>query len=103
MKITPTTLTLKQFFSVCNEQFLIPAYRRRYARGQRQQRKLFDATRFLTSEDTHLLGMVRFLSDTLSPGIKQLEVADGRQWVIGAYSDVSISFQAPTIRSLVAS
>lgn len=34
MKITPTTLTLQQFFSVGNEQFLIPAYQRRYAWGR---------------------------------------------------------------------
>ncbi|ARK80509.1 hypothetical protein BOC40_08800 [Burkholderia pseudomallei] len=48
MRFTPTTLTLKQFFSVSNERFLIPAYQCRYAWGQRQQRELFDDLRLLT-------------------------------------------------------
>lgn len=81
MKITPTTLTLQQFFSVGNERFLIPAYQRRYAWGQRQQRELFDDLRLLTSGDTHLLGTVLFLSDTHKPGINQLELVDGQQRV----------------------
>lgn len=81
MKITPTTLTLQQFFSVGNEQFLIPAYQRRYAWGQRQQRELFDDLRLLPSGDTHLLGTVLFLSDTHKPGINQLELVDGQQRV----------------------
>lgn len=81
MKITPTTLTLQQFFSVGNEQFLIPAYQRRYAWGQRQQRELFDDLRLLPPGDTHLLGTVLFLSDTHKPGINQLELVDGQQRV----------------------
>ncbi|ODV42748.1 hypothetical protein AWV79_24320 [Cupriavidus sp. UYMMa02A] len=81
MKITPTTLTLKQFFSVGNEQFLIPAYQRRYAWGQRQQRELFDDLRLLAPGDTHLLGTVLFLSDTHKPDINQLELVDGQQRV----------------------
>lgn len=81
MKITPTTLTLQQFFSVGNEQFLIPAYQRRYAWGERQQRELFDDIRLLPSGDTHLLGTVLFLSDTHKPGINQLELVDGQQRV----------------------
>ena len=81
MKITPTTLTLQQFFSVGNEQFLIPAYQRRYAWGQRQQRELFDDIRLLPSGDTHLLGTVLFLSETHKPGVNQLELVDGQQRV----------------------
>lgn len=81
MKITPTTLTLQQFFAAGNEQFLIPAYQRRYAWGQRQQRELFDDVRLLPTGDTHLLGTVLFLSDTYKPGINQLELVDGQQRV----------------------
>lgn len=81
MKITPTTLSLQQFFAVGNEQFLIPAYQRRYAWGQRQQRELFDDLRLLPAGDTHLLGTVLFLSDTHKPGINQLELVDGQQRV----------------------
>lgn len=79
MKITPTTLTLQQFFSVANEQFSIPAYQRRYAWGQRQQRELFDDVRLLPAGDTHLLGTVLFLSATHSPHITQMELVDGQQ------------------------
>ncbi len=81
MKITPTTLSLQQFFSVGNEQFLIPAYQRRYAWGQKQQRELFDDIRLLPAGDTHLLGTVLFLSGTHSPNINQLELVDGQQRV----------------------
>ncbi|WP_080295762.1 DUF262 domain-containing protein [Burkholderia pseudomallei] len=48
MRITPVTLTLKQFFGVSNEQFLIPTYQRHYAWGQSQQRELFDDVRLST-------------------------------------------------------
>ena len=81
MNINPTTLTLQQFFSVGNEQFLIPAYQRRYAWGQRQQRELFDDIRLLASGDTHLLGTVLFLSEAYKPGVIQLELVDGQQRV----------------------
>jgi uncharacterized protein with ParB-like and HNH nuclease domain len=81
MKITPTTLTLQQFFSVGNEQFVIPAYQRRYAWGQRQQRELFDDIRLLAVGDTHLLGTVLFLSDSHTAGVNQLELVDGQQRV----------------------
>jgi hypothetical protein len=37
MKITPTTLTLSQLFSSGNEQFLIPAYQRRYSWQEKQK------------------------------------------------------------------
>lgn len=81
MKITPTPLTLQQFFSAGNEQFVIPAYQRRYAWGPRQQRELFDDLRLLAYGDTHLLGTVLFLSDTHKTGINQLELVDGQQRV----------------------
>lgn len=81
MNITPTTLTIQQFFAAGNQQFLIPAYQRRYAWGQRQQRELFDDIRLLASGDTHLLGTVLFLSETYRPGINRLELVDGQQRV----------------------
>ncbi|MBD9475207.1 DUF262 domain-containing protein [Achromobacter sp. ACM01] len=81
MQIKPTTLSLQQFFAASNEQFLIPAYQRRYAWGEKQQRELFDDLRLLPSGDTHLLGTVLFLSETHQPGINQLELVDGQQRV----------------------
>lgn len=81
MKISPTTLTLQQFFSVSNEQFLVPAYQRRYAWGKKQQREFFDDIRLLHDGDTHLLGTVLFLSSTHSPRLNQMELVDGQQRV----------------------
>lgn len=81
MDIHPTPLKIQQLFSVGNEQFVIPAYQRRYAWGQRQQRELFDDIRLLPAGDTHLLGTVLFLSDAYKPGIRKLELVDGQQRV----------------------
>lgn len=79
MNIKPSTLSLQQFFSVGNEQFIIPPYQRRYAWGVKQQRELFDDIRLLPVGDTHLLGTVLFLSGTYTPQVNQLELVDGQQ------------------------
>ena len=79
MKISPNTLTLKQFFSVANEQFVIPAYQRRYAWGAKEQRDLFNDIRLLPAGDTHLLGTVLLLSEAYTPILNQLELVDGQQ------------------------
>ncbi len=36
MKITPTSLTINQLFGATNEQYVIPAYQRRYSWHDRQ-------------------------------------------------------------------
>lgn len=79
MKIIPTTLSVQQFFAAGNEQFLIPAYQRRYAWGLRQQRELFDDLLLLPEQDNHLLGTVLFLAETHGAGINELELVDGQQ------------------------
>lgn len=79
MEITSTTFTLQLFFSSNIEQFIIPAYQRRYAWGERQQRELFEDILHLPSGDTHLLGTVLCLTGTYTPGVNQLELVDGQQ------------------------
>ena len=79
MKITPTTLSLSQLFSSANEQFVIPAYQRRYSWQKKQLTELFDDINFLKSDDTHLLGSVVCLTYSHTAGINPLELVDGQQ------------------------
>jgi uncharacterized protein with ParB-like and HNH nuclease domain len=79
MKITPTTLTLSQFFSSSNELFTIPAYQRRYSWQWKQLAELFDDIYYLKNEDTHLLGSVVCLTTSHRAGLNPLELVDGQQ------------------------
>jgi uncharacterized protein with ParB-like and HNH nuclease domain len=79
MKITPTPLTINQLFSTRNEQFFIPAYQRRYAWQWKQCRELFNDIKYLTNDDSHLLGNIVCLTDAYSANINPLEVIDGQQ------------------------
>jgi uncharacterized protein with ParB-like and HNH nuclease domain len=79
MNIKPNALTLEQFFTGGNEQFIIPPYQRRYAWGLRQQKELFDDIDLLNENDSHLLGTVVFITNTHTPGINMLELVDGQQ------------------------
>ena len=79
MKITPTPLTINQLFSTRNEQFLIPAYQRRYAWQWKQCKELFNDIKYLANDDSHLLGNLVCLIGAHSANINQLEVIDGQQ------------------------
>ena len=79
MKITPTPLTINQLFSTRNEQFLIPAYQRRYAWKWKQCKELFNDIKYLTNDESHLLGNLVCLIGAHSANINQLEVIDGQQ------------------------
>jgi uncharacterized protein with ParB-like and HNH nuclease domain len=79
MKITPTTLTISQLFGSTHEQFLIPAYQRRYSWGEKQFKDLFDDIDLLNSEDTHLFGTILCLTSNYIAGINTLELVDGQQ------------------------
>jgi uncharacterized protein with ParB-like and HNH nuclease domain len=79
MKITPTPLTINQLFSTRNEQFLIPAYQRRYAWKWKQCKELFNDIKYLTNDESHLLGNLVCLTGAHSANINQLEVIDGQQ------------------------
>ncbi|HDY85177.1 hypothetical protein LCGC14_0467840 [marine sediment metagenome] len=79
MKITPTTLTLSQLFSSTNEQFVIPAYQRRYSWQEKQLGELFDDIHHLKTNDTHLLGSLVCLTFSHTAGLNPLEIVDGQQ------------------------
>lgn len=79
MKITPTSLSISQLFSSQNEQFLIPAYQRRYSWQVKQLAELYDDIFYLREDDSHLLGTIVCLSNLHVVGINQLELVDGQQ------------------------
>lgn len=79
MKITPTSLTLNQLFSSSNEQYVIPAYQRRYSWHERQVMELVEDIVLLEGADTHLLGNIVCLTDTHTAGLNRLELVDGQQ------------------------
>lgn len=79
MQIRPSSLSLQRFFVEAREQFVIPAYQRRYAWGTRQQWDLFQDLLSLEQNDNHLLGTIVFLTQAHRPGINRLELVDGQQ------------------------
>jgi hypothetical protein len=79
MKITPNSLTVTQLFSSGNEQYVIPAYQRRYSWQERQVWELIDDIRLLEENDTHLLGSIVCLAGHHTAGINSLELVDGQQ------------------------
>lgn len=79
MKITPTTLSINQLLGSSNEQFVIPAYQRRYSWGVKQWSDLFNDIKLLSQQDTHLLGTILCLTSNYAVGINQLELVDGQQ------------------------
>lgn len=79
MEITPKDLTIGQLFANYNEQFLIPAYQRRYAWKYNQFAALFDDINKLEMNDKHLLGTVLFNSGFHKGGLNTPEIVDGQQ------------------------
>lgn len=79
MKITPTSLTITQLLSREDEQFVVPAYQRRYSWYSKHIAELFDDINLLESGETHLLGSVVCLTSNHEVGINELELVDGQQ------------------------
>lgn len=79
MKITPTALTITQLFSTEAEQFIVPAYQRRYSWHAKHIAELFDDINMLESGETHLLGSIVCLTSNHGVGINELELVDGQQ------------------------
>lgn len=79
MKITPTTLSINQLLGSSNEQFVIPAYQRRYSWGEKQWSDLFNDIKLLNQQDSHLLGTILCLTSDYSVGVNLLELVDGQQ------------------------
>ncbi|OGM20984.1 hypothetical protein A2955_01440 [Candidatus Woesebacteria bacterium RIFCSPLOWO2_01_FULL_37_19] len=80
MKITPTTLTITQLLSNESEQFVVPAYQRRYSWHSKHIAELFDDINLLEKGgETHLLGSIVCLTSSHGVGINELELVDGQQ------------------------
>ncbi|MFC1533645.1 DUF262 domain-containing protein [Thermodesulfobacteriota bacterium] len=79
MEITPKDLTIGQLFANYNEQFLIPAYQRRYAWKYNQYAALFDDIDNLGTNEKHLFGTVLFNSGFFKGGLNTPEIVDGQQ------------------------
>ena len=79
MKITPTSLSISQLLSTESEQFVIPAYQRRYSWQDKQVKELFDDINHLEGGETHLLGSIVCLTGDHGAGINALELVDGQQ------------------------
>ncbi len=79
MDITPNKLSIGQLFYNSSEQFLIPAYQRRYAWGENQYAALFDDIEMLRENDNHLFGMILLHTKTHKGGLNRPEIVDGQQ------------------------
>lgn len=79
MKITPTSLTISQLLGSQNEQYVIPAYQRRYSWKRHQVEDLWDDLQILESADSHLFGTIVCLAGHHTAGINRLELVDGQQ------------------------
>jgi len=79
MRITPTALTITQLLSNESEQFIIPAYQRRYSWHSKHIAELFDDINMLDSGEAHLLGSLVCLTSSHGVGINELELVDGQQ------------------------
>jgi Protein of unknown function DUF262/Protein of unknown function (DUF1524) len=79
MKITPTSLSVQQLLGSSNEQYVVPAYQRRYSWRTHQVGELWDDIFVLESADIHLLGTIVCLAEAHTAGINRLELVDGQQ------------------------
>jgi uncharacterized protein with ParB-like and HNH nuclease domain len=80
MNITPNKLNIAQLFSANNEQFIVPAYQRRYAWGVNQTKALFDDIKMLKDSDGHLFGMIILHTSNIhKAGLYKPELVDGQQ------------------------
>ena len=79
MIITPKSLTVTQLLSAESEQYVVPAYQRRYSWHEKQLEELLDDISLLEGSDTHLLGSIVCLAGYHRAGINELELVDGQQ------------------------
>lgn len=79
MFITPKSLTITQLLSAESEQYVVPAYQRRYSWHDKQRGELLDDIRLLEDTDTHLFGNIVCLTGHHTAGVNKLELVDGQQ------------------------
>lgn len=79
MDINTTTGPIAKLFYGNHEQFVIPAYQRRYSWLKKQISQLFSDMENLGPEETHYMGSVVCLVRDYKAGINRLELVDGQQ------------------------
>jgi hypothetical protein len=79
MVITPKSLTITQLLSGESEQYVVPAYQRRYSWREKQLWEFLEDISLLEGSDTHLLGSIVCLTGFHTAGINKLEIVDGQQ------------------------
>lgn len=70
---------MSQLLGSKNEQYVIPAYQRRFSWKEKQLAELWHDIDILGTQDTHLLGSIVCLTGAHTAGINQLELVDGQQ------------------------
>ena len=79
MNIAPTSMKVAQLLSADDEQYVVPAYQRRYSWQKKQLRELIEDISLLEDSDTHFLGNIVCLTGYHGAGINKLELVDGQQ------------------------
>jgi uncharacterized protein with ParB-like and HNH nuclease domain len=79
MHINPQSLSVNQLLSSNNEQYVIPAYQRRYSWQETQLEEIINDLERLDRSDNHFLGSIVCLVEPLTAGMNKLEVVDGQQ------------------------
>ncbi|MBU4610474.1 DUF262 domain-containing protein [Achromobacter sp. GG226] len=79
MLVKPVSQTVAKLLGNPNEQYVVPAYQRRYSWQAKQLNELLNDILALENGDGHLLGTVVCLVGPYGAGLNQLEVVDGQQ------------------------
>jgi len=79
--IKPTSLSVAQLLGGQSEQYVIPAYQRRYSWQEKQLTELIEDIELLEHNDSHLLGSIVCLVGPYRAGLNHLELVDGQQRV----------------------
>ena len=81
MFVKPTSLSVAHMLGGPSEQYVIPAYQRRYSWQEKQLVELLEDIQLLEDNDNHLLGSIVCLVGHYSAGLNKLELVDGQQRV----------------------
>lgn len=79
MFVNPNSLSVAQLLGGQSEQYVVPAYQRRYSWQERQLCELLEDIQLLEDNDNHLLGSIVCLVGTHGAGLNRLELVDGQQ------------------------
>lgn len=79
MNINPQPLPVYQLLGSPTEQYVIPAYQRRYSWQEKQLEEMVSDLERLDPSEQHFMGSIVCLVEPLAAGINKLEVVDGQQ------------------------